>query len=162
VRVAFNKGIPAPDGWLLDAHGQPTNDPGVLYRDPRGSILPLGGIANGYKGFGLGFLLDIFAGALSGGQCSHPDIAPRSANAVFFLVLDAAHFAGTAHFMHEVQALCEQVRACPRAPGVSEIKLPGDPERQERARRRASGITLDDGTWKQLVEVAKTLGVTVP
>ncbi len=162
VRVAFNKGVQAPDGWLLDENAQPTNDPGVLYREPRGSILPLGGVANGYKGFGLGFLLDIFAGALSGGQCSHPDVTPRSANAVFFLVLDVTNFAGQDHFMNEVQRLCEQVRSCPRAAGVSEIKLPGDPERQERGRRRGAGITLDDGTWKQLVEAAKALGVTPP
>jgi len=42
VRVQFNKGEPVPDGWLLDAQGQPTTDPGVLYHDPRGTILPLG------------------------------------------------------------------------------------------------------------------------
>ena len=35
VRVAFNKGQPVPEGWLLDARGRPTTDPGVLYRDPR-------------------------------------------------------------------------------------------------------------------------------
>ncbi len=162
VRVVFNKGLAAPDGWLLDEHGKPTNDPGVLYREPRGSILPLGGLANGYKGFGLGFLLDVFAGALSGGQCSHPDHPNRSANAGFFLLLDAAHFAGMEHFLHEVQSLSDGVRTCPRAPGVTEIKLPGDPERQERARRRATGIPLDEGTWKQLVEAAGRLGVAAP
>jgi len=54
VRVAFNKGVPAPEGWLLDEQGRPTTDPGVLYREPRGSILPLGN----YKGFGLGLVLD--------------------------------------------------------------------------------------------------------
>src|SRR5262245_28621463 len=43
VRVAYNKGQRVPDGWLLDAQGRPTTDPGVLYREPRGSILPLGG-----------------------------------------------------------------------------------------------------------------------
>jgi hypothetical protein len=43
---------PAPPGWLLDERGQPTTDPGVLYREPRGSILPLGG-AQAYKGFGI-------------------------------------------------------------------------------------------------------------
>jgi LDH2 family malate/lactate/ureidoglycolate dehydrogenase len=134
----------------------------VLYGEPRGSILPLGGIGSGYKGFGLGFLLDIFSGALSGGQCSNPDAKPRSANAVFFLVLDVSQFSGTEVFMREVGALCESVRSCPRAPGVNEIKLPGDPERQERARRQKAGIALDDGTWGQLVEEAERRGVPVP
>src|SRR5260370_14216730 len=146
VRVAFNKGVPVPEGWLLDEHGRPTTDPGVMYREPRGSILPLGGVQSGYKGFGLGLLLDAFAGALSGGQCSHPDLAPRSANAVFFLVLDVDQFAGREHFLREVQTLSASVRTTPCAPGVSEITLPGDPERRERLRRQASGIPLDDGT----------------
>jgi uncharacterized oxidoreductase len=162
VRVAYNKKIPAPEGWLLDEQGRPTTDPGVLYREPRGSILPLGGIQSGYKGFGLGLLLDVFAGALSGGQCSHPDVKPRSANAVFFLVLDIDRFAGREHFLHEVQRLSEAVRTCPCAPGVKEITLPGDPERRERARRQASGIPLDEGTWGQLRALAERLGVVPP
>src|SRR5207248_2405619 len=58
VRVCFNKGLPAPDGWLLDSKGQPTTDPGVLYHDPRGTIQPLGG-TQAYKGFGIGLLLDM-------------------------------------------------------------------------------------------------------
>ncbi|HEY8505072.1 MAG TPA: Ldh family oxidoreductase, partial [Gemmataceae bacterium] len=53
VRVAFQKGEPVPPGWLLDAAGRPTTDPGVLYNEPRGTILPIGG-AQAYKGFGLG------------------------------------------------------------------------------------------------------------
>jgi uncharacterized oxidoreductase len=162
VRVALNKGVPVPEGWLLDGQGRPTTDPSVLYREPRGSILPLGGSQSGYKGFGLGLLLDVFAGALSGGQCSHPENPPRAANACFFLVLDVAQFAGTEHFLREVGALCEGVRNCPRIPGVLEITLPGDPERRERARRQTAGIPLDDGTWGQLLAVAERLRVEPP
>ena len=162
VRVAFNKKVPAPEGWLLDEQGQPTTDPGVLYREPRGSILPLGGTQSGYKGFGLGLLLDVFAGALSGAQCSHPDVKPRSGNAVFFLVLDIDRFAGREHFLREVQALSESVRTCPCAPGVKAITLPGDPERHERSRRQTAGIPLDDGTWGQLCALAQRLGVMLP
>jgi uncharacterized oxidoreductase len=160
VRVAFNKGQPVPEGWLLDAQGQPTTDPGVLYREPRGTILPLGG-AQAYKGFGLGLLLDLFAGGLSGAPCSRPEIDPRSANAVLFLVLDPERFAGAQHFLTEVVTLAANVRTCPTAPGGT-IQLPGDPERRQRARRREEGIPLDEGTWGQLTAVATRLGVPLP
>ena len=43
VRVSYNKGVPVPEGWLLDAAGKPTTDPAVLYHEPKGTILPLGG-----------------------------------------------------------------------------------------------------------------------
>lgn len=162
VRVQFNKKQPTPPGWLLDEKGQPTTDPGVLYRQPRGSILPLGGTAQGYKGFGLGLLLDMLVGGLSGAPCSHPDRPNLSGNAVFFLVLDIDHFAGAEHFLQEVQGLAENVRTCPRAEGVSEILLPGDPERRTAQQRRPTGITLDDGTWGQLATLAQRLQVALP
>ena len=161
VRVAFNKGEPVPSGWLLDAEGRPTTDPGVLYRDPRGTILPLGG-PQAYKGFGIGLLLDMLVGGLSGGPSSRPEIGPRSANAVLFVLFDAAHFAGTEHFQGEVQTLADNVRRCPPIDPGRPVQLPGDPERQTRQRRLRDGIPLDDGTWGQLAELAGRLGVPLP
>ncbi len=161
VRVAFNKGEQVPPGWILDNRGRPTTDPSVLYEHPRGTILPLGG-AQAYKGFGIGLLLDMFAGGLSGAPCSHPEAPLRVANAVLFLLLDIEQFAGADHFLQQVSTLAAAVRSCPRAEGVQEIQLPGDPERRERARRRATGIPLDDGTWSQLTEVADSLHILVP
>jgi uncharacterized oxidoreductase len=161
VRVCYNKGVPVSPGWLLDAQGRPTTDPGVLYHDPRGTILPLGG-DQAYKGFGIGLLLDMLVGGLSGAPCSRPELGPRSANAVFFLLLDSTHFAGTEHFLTEVGNLAQNVRDCPLAEGSKAITLPGDPERRERARRSREGVTLDEGTWKQLAELAAKLGVSTP
>jgi uncharacterized oxidoreductase len=161
VRVAFNKGQQVPPGWLLDPQGRPTTDPGVLYREPRGSILPLGG-SQAYKGFGIGLLLDMLVGGLSGAPCSAPGAPNLSGNAVLFVVLDIAQFAGAEHFLREVTGLGENVRSCPRAEGCAEILLPGDPERREASRRRQCGIPLDDGTWSQLVKKAEGLKVSPP
>jgi uncharacterized oxidoreductase len=158
VRVLYNKGQPVPPGWLLDAQGRPTTDPGVLYSEPRGSILPLGG-SQAYKGFGIGLLLDMFAGGLSGAPCSRPDLPNMVANAVLFILLDVAQFAGAEHFRTEICDLAEFVRTCPRTEGTPEILLPGDPERREKARRLKAGIPLDDGTWKQLTGLAQRLSV---
>jgi LDH2 family malate/lactate/ureidoglycolate dehydrogenase len=161
VRVCFNKGVPTPEGWLIDAEGKPTTDPGTLYRQPRGSILPLGG-AQAYKGFGIALLLEMYAGGLSGAPCSHAAAEARSANAVFFVVMDIAQFAGAEHFLRETTAVSQHVRSAPRVAGIDEILLPGDPERREKVRRQKAGLTLDDGTWKQLTEIAGKLKVPVP
>jgi uncharacterized oxidoreductase len=161
VRVCFNKAAQAPEGWLLDAQGRPTTDPCVLYNEPKGTILPLGG-TQAYKGFGLGLLLDMLAGGLSGSPCSRPEIGPRSANAAVFVLFDPERFAGMAHFRTEITDLVANVRSSPVAEGCAAITLPGDPERQQRERRTREGITLDDGTWGQLSELAGRLGVAVP
>lgn len=161
VRVAFNKGQQVPTGWLLDPQGEPTTNPGVLYKEPRGSILPLGG-KQAYKGFGIGLLLDMFVGGFSGAPCSAPGRPNLSANAVFFLLLDISQFAGSDHFLNEVTGLAENIRACPKAAGVKDITLPGDPERRAKAQRLQSGISLDDGTWGQLSALAQKLKVSLP
>jgi uncharacterized oxidoreductase len=161
VRVCYNKGTPVPEGWLLDAQGNPTTDPRVLYHEPRGTIRPLGG-DQAYKGFGIGLLLDMLVGGLTGGSCSRPEIGPKSANTVLFVLFASAHFAGVEHFLEEVSTLADNVRSCRRAEGVSAITLPGDPERNARLQRRQQGITLDDGTWGQLSALAERLQVGLP
>lgn len=162
VRVKWIAGQQAPDGWLIDNEGRPTNDPSVLYEsDPPGAIVPFGG-AQAYKGFGLGLMIDILSGALSGGLVSRETAETPKGNCAFMLVIDPAHFGGAAHFAAEVEQLADFVRSCPRAEGVEAILLPGDPERAVRRQREAHGVGLDEGNWRKLVELADKLGVAAP
>ncbi len=161
VRVKRIAGQLCPDGWLLDSDGQATNDPHSLYGSPPGTIRPMGG-DQAYKGFGLGMMVEIFAGALSGGLCIRELPITQNGNCVFMLVVDPGHVGGAEHFAREVAALNEFVRGCPTIDGVAEILLPGDPERHMLAKRTAEGIPLDDGNWAELVKLAERLGVSAP
>lgn len=159
VRVHHQSGTPAPADWLLDHAGRPTTDPGVLYADPRGSIQPFGG-PQAYKGFGLGLLLDLLAGGLSGGPCSNP-AAPMAGvgNTLLFTLFDPAAFGGTDHLLQQADELTAYVRGCPMADPAKPITLPGDPERTVRAVRERDGIPIPDGTWALLTQAAGELGV---
>lgn len=161
VRVHQISGRPVPDGWLLDSSGQPTNDPSVIYGSPPGTILPLGG-QQAYKGFGLGMILDLLAGGLSGGRCSYADAPPPRGNDVFFLVLDPALFVGADRLMRQADDLAAYIRATPCASGVSSILLPGDPERSTWEKRSRDGIPLDDNHWDKLLNLAAKLEVRAP
>lgn len=161
VRVKWIAGQECPDGWLLDSEGRPTNDPGDLYGDPPGTILPMGG-TQPYKGFGLSLMVEILTGALSGGVCAREVPVNPIGNCVFMLVLDPAHFGGSGHFGAEVSQLVEFIRSCPRIEGVDEITLPGDPERRSLTRKSAEGLTLDEGNWGKLAALAEKLGVDLP
>jgi len=55
-----------PGMWLINRDGQPTNDPRELFDDRGGSLLPLGGLDLGYKGFALGLLVEALTNALGG------------------------------------------------------------------------------------------------
>ncbi len=161
VRVKRIAGQTCPDGWLLDCEGKPTNDPRTLYANPPGTILPMGG-DQAYKGFGLGLMVEIFAGALSGGVCIREVPTNQIGNCVFMLVIDPGHLGGAEHFTSEVAGLTEFVRSCPTINSDGEILLPGDPERRVLAQRSATGIPLDDGNWNELLKVADQLKVTSP
>ena len=162
VRVHHQQNEPTPAGWLHDHEGKPTTDPGVLYKDPRGSILPFGGEQQ-YKGFGLGLLLDLLAGGLSGGRCSNPDDPMAGVgNTVVFIVLDPKQFGGVDSFLKQADGLTGFVRSCPTRDPNGKIILPGDPERDAKAARSKAGIAIPDGTWALIAKVASELGVPLP
>ena len=161
VRVKKIAGQLCPDGWLLDSEGRPTNDPATLYGTPPGTIRPMGG-DQAYKGFGLALMVEIFAGALSGGLCIREKPITQNGNCVFMMLLNPALLGGAEHFAREVAGVTQFVRDCPRVAGCDEILLPGDPERRTLAQRQREGIPLDDGNWQALVKLAGEFGVSVP
>ncbi len=162
VRAQFQKKQPCPEGWLIDSAGNPTTDPSVLYNEPRGNLVPFGG-TQAYKGFGLGLLLDLLCGGLSGGSCSNPTFPlPGAGNAAVFVLFNPALFGGTDHFLKETDGLTGYVRSCPTAAGVGAITLPGDPERNSKAKRLVDGIPVPDGTWDLITKTAADLKVALP
>lgn len=161
VRVKKIAGQQVPPGLILDSEGNPTTDPNAIYADPPGTILPMGG-DQAYKGFGLAYMIEMFSGGLSGGNCSMPTPPPPLGNCAVFVVFDAEMFAGVEHLSKEVSQLEEFVRSSPPIDPSKPITLPGDPELNTMHQRRSTGVPLDEGNWKALVDLAVELGVPVP
>ena len=68
MELARTHGNQIPQGWALDKDGQPTSDPEKALPSGGGCGLPLGGSeeTSGYKGYGLGLMVEIFCGIMSG------------------------------------------------------------------------------------------------
>ena len=160
VRLARNQGVEVPGGWLLDSDGRPTTDPGTLYEEPRGAILPLGGAA-GHKGFGLSMVVEGLAGALSPAGTSRPD-PERGGNGLFTMAIDPQRLGGLDPFSAAFGGLIDWVKQPPFQEGVTEVLTAGEPERLSQAEREASGIPLDDNTWRQLTDAGESVGVAPP
>ncbi len=161
VRVHKIAGTECPPGWLLDSTGRPTTDPNALYDEPQGTILPFGG-EQPYKGFGLALIVDVLAGALSGGRTAREVPLNPKGNCVFLLLLDPAAFGGRPVFESEVGQLLEFVRGCPRAAGVDRIRLAGDPEQERLRAAQQAGVEVNDAQWSVLVELSRQLEVSLP
>jgi uncharacterized oxidoreductase len=156
VKVARNKGSPAPEGALIDAAGAPTRDPAVMFADPIGALLPFGA----HKGYGLALMCDLLAGALAAGGTNRPETQASNTiiNNMLSVIIDAAAVTSMAALSAEVDALCAWVTSSPTLPGTAEVLLPGEPEARSRAARERDGVPLDRTTWRQLLDIAKQLG----
>lgn len=66
IEIQKRKNAPIPEGWAQDTKGNITTDANVAYA--AGALMPLGGaeINSGYKGYGLGLMVEVLCGILSG------------------------------------------------------------------------------------------------
>jgi uncharacterized oxidoreductase len=156
VRVAINEGRQVPEGWIIDSEGNPTTDPNK-FKEPPGAILPMGGVV-AHKGYGLGFVVELLGGALSGQGCAAGERVMVS-NGILFTVYHIEHFTDLDAYYNEVDGLVRHVKSSRLAPGFKEILAPGEPEFRSAERKQISGITVDEKTWAQVCHEARLLGL---
>jgi len=158
VRVAYNKGKPVVDGALISADGKPTTDPSVLYKEPHGAVQPFGE----HKGYALALIAELLAGAVVGAGTIQP-ANPRDRgilNGMLTVVIDPGRMASTDFLRTEIDALIAYMKATQAADPALPVLVPGEPERIARTERIAGGIEIDDTTWIEIGEAAKSVGAT--
>jgi L-lactate dehydrogenase len=156
----FNAREMLPHPWVQDARGTPTRDPAVLFDEPKGTLLPLGGVEAGHKGFALALLIEAMTSALAGH--GRADAQENWGASVFVQVLDPRAFGGLAAFRAQMDWL---VRACHEAaprPGVTRVRLPGERALGLFREQTANGATLYPGIMPALEPWATRLGVATP
>jgi uncharacterized oxidoreductase len=153
--VALNQGVAVPENCIIDAHGRPTTDPRVFYADPPGAILSIGG----HKGYGLGILCEVLAGALTGGGCSNPLHADRVANGMLSIFVDTSYFQTDSAFAAEMDRFITWVKSSAKTRPDGEILMPGEIEERTKVHRLREGIEIDETTWSQFLATARSMGV---
>ena len=150
--------LPAP--WVIDGNGQPSDDPAVLFDEPKGTILPLGGIDSGHKGYGLSLLVE----ALTGGLAGHGRADPREGwgATVFLQVIDPAAFAGADAFTRQTGAVTQQCRASRPANAGVAVRTPGEKGLALAAVQRGAGVQLYPSIMPMLQPWAAKLGIEMP
>ena len=145
--------------WLLDAGGQATDDPAVLFTDPPGTILPLGGLDAGHKGYGLALLVEALTGGLAGFGRADPKQGWGAT--VFVQALDPDAFGGREAFMHQAEFIAAQCRGNPPRPGVDAVRLPGERALARRREQLARGVQLHESILPALEPWAQKFGVAL-
>ena len=148
------------EACMLDAQGQPSRDPGVLSTQPPGTILPLGGLSSGHKGFGLAVLIESLTGGLAGHGRADPSEGWGAT--VFMSLYDPAAFGGSADFVRQTDWLAQACRSNPPRPGVAAVRMPGDRGLARSQQQRSEGLQLHPAIAPLLRECAQRYGLSLP
>jgi LDH2 family malate/lactate/ureidoglycolate dehydrogenase len=144
----------------VDAEGRVSDDPAVLFADPPGAVLPLGGLDLGHKGFALALLVEALTSGLAGyGRADEPKNWGAS---VFLMMIDPERFGGRDAFVRETTRLADLCRTTPVAPGAAPVRLPGSAALARRARQLAEGVELHPRALEKLAPWAEKLLVPMP
>jgi len=156
-RVARNKGVPVPEGSVIDEAGRPTTDPTMLIDERKGALKAFGL----HKGSGLAVFCELLGAALTGGQTIQPEHPTRGGilNSVLGIVIDTARLGEPDTIAHEVEAIKDWIKASEPAPGIDKIRIPGEPEREHRAERERTGVPLDPKSLDDILAAAASAGV---
>ena len=156
----FSEGKKLPGDWVQDKSGRATNDPSVLFTEPPGTILPIGGKEYGHKGFGLALMIEALTQGLSGlGRADPPE---GWGAAVYLKVTDPSAFGGLDEFTRQTSWLAESCRNNPPAEGVDNVRLPGDNAILNKAEAIANGVELYTGLLDGLKTFSDNYNISVP
>jgi LDH2 family malate/lactate/ureidoglycolate dehydrogenase len=166
--VALNKIVKAgaggeksiPIGWAMDSEGNPSTDTAAALE---GLLMPLGG----YKGSGLGLMVEVLCGVLGGGAMSNEvggvHILDRPMNtSQMFMAIEVARFMPLEEFNARMETLIKIVKSSRPAHGFEEVLVAGDPEWRAEASRTQGGIPIEASVWSKLLELADELEVPMP
>lgn len=148
-----------PAEWALDAAGNPSCDPQVLMSGG-GSLMPVGGLDHGHKGYAMALLVEALTQGLSG--VGRKDGLSGIAMNSFLQVIDPAAFGGAAHFLDEASWLTAACQANPPRPGVDTVRVPGDRARVRKDAAVRSGVELAAAIVAGLVPYAAAIGEAFP
>jgi LDH2 family malate/lactate/ureidoglycolate dehydrogenase len=151
VRSRLAGGEQLPDGWAFDAHGDPTENPALAK-----SLNPVGG----YKGFGLGMMVEVLCGLLAGGPIA-TELLPMFTSPIgahrsishFLMAIDVGRFVDVGSFRSRLQSLVDQIRAMPGT--ADSVMVPGDPEKKAFSERTSTGIPVTPAVFAALCEITE-------
>ena len=165
MRVAYNKGVQVAPGTLIDEHGHPTTEPGVVVVPQSNGLFGALMTFGEYKGYGMAVACELLGGALTGSGTWHKPTDPSVRaviNGMLTILIDPARLGTQEAFETEAVAFIDWLQAGPVAPGFDAVQLAGEPERAARRQRKLDGITVDAQTWQEIVEAGRKVGVALP
>lgn len=147
--LAKNRGEQIPEGIAIGSEGKPTTDPAEAIK---GAMFPFD---HGYKGSGLGMIVEIMAGPLAASAyCDYKTFDKDYGN--LFIAIDPELLVDVKDFKAQCSDMAKVIKASRKQEGVEEIRLPGERARQAYREAEKTGIVdVDETVLKELGYIYK-------
>ena len=163
VEVLSRAEKPIPEGWVIDAEGNPLTDADRVLQDlgaATAALLPLGGageVLAGYKGYDLATIVEILSASLCGGMflkdllgfaedgCHRPYMLGH-----FFLAIDIEHFIPLEVSRRITGQIMRALQNARQAPGQERIYVAGEKEYENEKRVREQGVPVNPNLRREL------------
>ena len=149
------RGLPIPHGWMLDKDGNDTTKVEDCYM-----MVPMAE----HKGFGIAFVVELFATLLSGGVLS-PDVNNQDLadtpelSSQCFACFNIASFRDLRAFQTDAEAYIERLHQLPMKEGAGDAKYPGEIEYVHKLTNRVNGVILPETLTADLINLGKEFGL---
>lgn len=155
ITLAKKEGRTIPDNWGVDNEGYPTTDPTKVY-----AMFPFGGA----KGYAISLITEILcsclSGALNGQEMGSFYDFSNIQNSGFFLgAYNIESIMPLNIFEDRVDELLDSIKGSPKAPGVSEIMIAGEIEKNNYEVALNEGVVLSETVVKELLSLSEEYGI---
>jgi L-2-hydroxycarboxylate dehydrogenase (NAD+) len=172
IEMHAQEGRSIPAGWARDADGNPTTDPTMAcVLAPLGETAELGG----YKGAGLGMMVSILSGVLSGAWAAMERTQPEVNSTVptaeqydqktmghFFAAVQIEAFQPLDRFHSAMDAMIDALHAARPVEANRKLCYPGEIECETAKERARNGIPINGHIFDELQELAKRFILKMP
>ncbi|HOW36109.1 MAG TPA: Ldh family oxidoreductase [Candidatus Omnitrophota bacterium] len=150
------KGKRLEAGWAADKNGKI-----CLNAAAANALLPIGG----YKGYGLGLMVEILCGVLTGMpwgphiENMFPVDGKKRRLGHFLMAIDISKFQNVGAFKSRLKKLLTELRSVPPAKGFGRVRVAGDPEKEAYRVRRSKGIAVEASDVVRFRSLARKLKI---
>ncbi len=154
-----DRGEPLPEGWLTDAEGLPTTDPGVF--TVTGALTPF----SAHKGYGLALLVESLAGVLAGAGVTTDILSWAKVSddtcdeGHTFMAIDVGVMMPLDGYYNRIDELIRRMREAPKAAGVERTYVPGEMEYDSEIVSKREGVPLTRMAAANLAGLAGDTGL---
>jgi len=164
---------PVPEGWVIDAEGNPLTDAGRILKDlgaATAALLPLGGAGEllaGYKGYDLATVVEVLSASLCGGKflkdlLGFAEDGSRRPYMLghFFLAIDIEHFIPLDVSRRTTGQIMRALQNARQTPGQERIYVAGEKEYENEKRIRKEGISVNPNLRRELQSMRDELSIS--